>query len=114
MPAAAPLVSAAVPAEAEVGTELKFSAEARADGVPAISYHWDFGDGTEADRAAVTHAYTRADNYTVRLKVEGVDGMAAESGHSIIVKGLLSGHFDLPGNRRYIQENQIKPDSSVQ
>jgi len=108
VPAAAPAVTAAVPPKAEVGAELKFSAEARPDGVPAISYHWDFGDGTEADGAAVTHAYTYAGNCTVHLKVEGVDGIVAESSHPLIVIGVLPGHFDLPSNRRYVQENDAK------
>jgi hypothetical protein len=112
--AAAPVVVAAVPAKAEVGTELKFSAAAQADGVPGISYQWDFGDGTEADGAAVMHAYTNADNYTVRLKVQGVDGIAAASSYPLIVTGVLSGHFDLPRNRRYIQENDAKLASDAQ
>jgi hypothetical protein len=113
VPTAAPAVIAVVPAKAEVGAELKFSAESRAEGVPGISYQWDFGDGTEANGAVATHAYTYADNFTVRLKVQGVDGIAAISNYPLTVTGVLPGRFDLPRNRRYIQEHDAKPASDV-
>ncbi len=108
VPAAAPGVTASVPVKAEVGTELEFSAGTAVDGVPAISYHWDFGDGTEADGTAVIHAYTYADTFNVRPSVKGVDGITASSSHRLLVTGTLPGKFVLLLNRRYIQPSDDK------
>jgi PKD repeat protein len=59
------------------------------EGVPALAYHWDFGDGIQVDGASVTHTYTKSGNYTVRLTSEGVDGLIAEKTFSVTVDGLM-------------------------
>jgi len=105
VPAAAPTVTAQVPSSAEVGTILKLTAQAENGGVPALGYHWDFGDGTEADGAEVTHAYTHADHYAVRLTVKGVDGIAAEASYPLTATGTLNSVPNLPNNRRYAEED---------
>jgi hypothetical protein len=102
--AAAPTITADVPSTAKTGAALKLSATAQAEGVPAIAYHWDFGDGTTEDGAQVTHAFTEEASYTVRLKVDGVDGVAAEQTFTIAVKGMMNWGFDLPNNRRYVEK----------
>jgi PKD repeat protein len=38
-----------------------------------LSYSWDFGDGTTAEGAKVTHSYSKSGNYNVTLKVD--DGL---------------------------------------
>jgi hypothetical protein len=81
VPAAAPTVTAQVPAAAKAGesiTLLALSTEVEDGGVPAVAYHWDFGDGTSADSPKVSHAYTRAGEFTIRLTVDGVDGVPAQ------------------------------------
>jgi hypothetical protein len=113
VPAAAPTITASVPQTAQVGNVLRLSATSDRIGVPAISYHWDFGDGTTADGAEVTHAYTLSDNYTVRLKAEGVDGLAAASSYPVTVSGVLNAVFDLPQNRRYVGEGDPRPSLNV-
>jgi PKD repeat protein len=55
---------------------------ADADG-QIISYRWDFGDGTTADEAQVSHTYTTAGTYTVTLSVRDNDG--AEGRAQIII-----------------------------
>ena len=102
--AAAPTITAAVPSTAKTGAAVKFSATAKAEGVPAIAYHWDFGDGTTEDGAQVKHAFTEEASYTVRLKEDGVDGIAAEQTFSITVSGMMNWQFDLPNNRRYVEK----------
>jgi hypothetical protein len=102
--AASPTITADVPSAADVGAALKFSATAKPDSVPAIAYHWDFGDGTKEDGAQVTHAYTEEAVYAVRLRVDGVDGIPAESTFSVKVSGILDWHSDLPNNRRYVEK----------
>jgi alpha-galactosidase len=113
VPAAAPTITASVPQTAQVGNLLKFSATADRSGVPAISYHWDFGDGTTADGAEITHAYTLAGDYTVHLEVEGVDGLAAVSDCPVTVSGVLNAVFNLPQNSRYIEEGGPGPSLNV-
>ncbi len=103
--AAAPAITADVPSAAEVGAAVKFSATAKADGVPAIAYHWDFGDGTTEDGAQVTHAFTEEASYTVRLRVDGVDGIAAEPAFPVKVSGIMNWQSDLPNNRRYVEKD---------
>src|SRR5580698_6743557 len=78
IPAAAPSIAFQVPSQAKIGEELAFSSTVSKDGVPALAYHWDFGDGVTADGATLTHAYTAAGNYTVQFAAVGLDGKSAE------------------------------------
>jgi alpha-galactosidase len=103
--AAPPAITADVPPSAQSGVAVKLSAAAKAESVPAISYHWDFGDGTTQDGAQVKHAFTEPAAYTVRLKVEGVDGVAAEQTFHITVSGMMNWQFDLPNNRRFVEKH---------
>ena len=104
--AAAPTVTAQVPAAANAGETISLSvlsAPAEAGGVPAVAYHWDFGDGTSADSSKVSHAYTRAGDFTIRLTVDGVDGVPAHRDFSIKVTGNLKAHSNLIDNRRFVE-----------
>ena len=83
VPAAVPNVQVAVPDHAKIWDDVKLVATSDANGVPALRYHWDFGDGTTEDGRRVTHSFDKAGTYTVRLKVEGVDGVPAEKQASI-------------------------------
>jgi hypothetical protein len=100
-PAAAPTVAATAPAEAHIGEPLPFSARPDEAGVPALSYHWDFGDGTTSDAARGTHTYTRAADFTIRLTVEGLDGVAAHQSFPVKVTGTLTAPPDVLQNQRY-------------
>ncbi len=85
IPAAAPSLAFQVPSEAKTGEAIKFSSVAAHDGVPALAYRWDFGDGVVADGAALTHTYTTAGNYVVRFTAQGLDGKSAEKTFPIAV-----------------------------
>jgi len=87
IPAAAPSITFQLPTQARIGEEIKLSSIVSKNGVPALAYHWDFGDGVVADGAILTHAYTAAGNYTVRFAAEGLDGKPAEKTFSIAVSG---------------------------
>ena len=102
IPAAAPSIAFQVPTQAKIGEEISFSSIASKDGVPALAYHWDFGDEVVADGAILTHAYTAAGNYTVRFTAEGLDGKSAEQTFSIAV----SGPVILPPPRRYSETRE--------
>ena len=106
VPSAAPTVTAQVPAVANTGETSAFSAlsaQAEAGGVPAVAYHWDFGDGTSADSPKASHAYTSAGEFTIRLTVDGVDGIPAQKNFSVKVTGKLKAHSNLTDNRRFVE-----------
>ncbi len=104
--AAPPSVTAQVPSSAQTGAAVKFSAAVNAEGVPAITYRWDFGDGNSEEGALVNHAFTAAASYIVRLKVEGADGVASEQTFPVTVSGEMKADFDLPNNRRYVEKDK--------
>src|SRR6266851_4212326 len=41
----------------------------------ALTYAWDFGDGTQANGIAVTHMYTRTGTYELKLTISSTGGM---------------------------------------
>jgi alpha-galactosidase len=98
---AAPIVTANVPSVVNAGGTFPLSAQAESNGVPAVNYGWDFGDGTTADGPNVSHAYTRAANFTVHLTVRGIDGLSAEQNFSVKVTGNLHAYPNLLDNRRF-------------
>jgi hypothetical protein len=87
VPAAAPTVTAQVPPQAKMGENLAFVAQADDKAVPATRYFWDFGDGVKLEGASVHHAYTIEGERTVRLRVEGVDGVPTEKTFTVNVSG---------------------------
>jgi alpha-galactosidase len=101
VPAGAPEVNAQVPASAAAGKEIRLSASADGSLVPAISYDWNFGDGTEARGADVSHTYTVAGNYAVTLLATGVEGLSTRKTFSVKVSGSADTLFHLSRNRRY-------------
>jgi large repetitive protein len=96
-----PSVKAQVPAVANVGETIHLSAQTEAAGVPAVEYHWDFGDGSSANGPKVSYAYTRAANFTIRLTVDGADGVPAVQSFSVNVIGNLRVLPKLTDNRRF-------------
>ena len=103
--AAAPTVTAHVPTAANAGETFALAALAEAGGVPAVAYHWDFGDGTSADSPKASHAYTTAGEFMIRLTVDGVDGLPAQQDFSVKVAGILKAHSNLSDNRRFVEPN---------
>ena len=100
---AAPAVTARVPSQSKVGETITFSAGADPDGVPALGYHWDFGDGTISEGSNVSHCYTRAADFIVRLTVDGPDDAPYEQSFSVRVTGELKPTPELRANRRFEQ-----------
>jgi hypothetical protein len=98
---AAPMVKAEVPGAAKAGEIIHLSAQSETAGSPAVAYHWDFGDGTSANGSKVSHAYTHAAQFTVRLTVDGVDGVPAVQNFPVNMTGSLTAFPSLSHNRRY-------------
>lgn len=101
VPPNAPKVNAQVPSAANAGETIHLSAQTDNVGVPAIDYRWDFGDGIIASGSTVSHAYTRAGVFTIRLTVDGVDGVPAVQSFSVNVTGDLRALHNLTDNRRF-------------
>ena len=97
-----PSVKAQVPSVANAGETIHLSAQTEAAGVPAVAYHWDLGDGTSASGTKVSHAYTRAAPFTIRLTVDGVDGVPAVQSFTVNVTGDLRALHNLTDNRRFV------------
>jgi hypothetical protein len=104
VPAEPPAVTTEVPSKATVFSPVSVSAQSQANGVPAISYHWEFGDGCSADGRQASHAYTLAGTFTVHLTVEGLDGIPAHQSFPIKVNGSLERQFNA-APRRYVEGN---------
>jgi alpha-galactosidase len=102
IPAAAPSIQLDLPDHAKVFEAVKLATSADPEGVPALSYRWDFGDGTSQEGRRVTHAYTKAGTYTVRLQVDGVDGVPAEKEASVAVNGFV----EIGPPARYTEEEK--------
>jgi alpha-galactosidase len=98
---AAPTVTSQVESQSKAGETITFSAQADPAGVPALGYHWDFGDGTTSEGAKVSHCYTRANDFTVRLTVDGTDDVPYEQSFTIKVSGELKPTPQLRANRRF-------------
>jgi hypothetical protein len=90
-----------VPPVANAGETFPLSAQTDASGVLAVSCVWDFGDGISAHGAKVSHTYTRAGTFTVRLTVQGIDGPATGQSFSVRVTGDLRAYPNLLDNRRF-------------
>jgi hypothetical protein len=99
--ASAPTITANVPSIANAGETFALSAQSDGNGVPAVGYVWDFGDGISADGPKVSHTYTRAGTFTIRLTEQGIEGPAAAESFSIMVTGGLHAYPNLLDNRRF-------------
>ena len=103
VPAAAPSVTLKAPSSAATGEAVEFRADVAADGVPALTYQWEFGDGTTASGRVVSHSFTRAAEYNVKLTVGGVEGLVAAKETTVAVQGPPKTAFHLLENKRYVE-----------
>ena len=103
IPVAAPTVTVHGPDKGKAGETVEFSAEADAAGVPALSYRWDFGDGVRSDGRIVSHAYTRAGDFSVRLVANGLDGVPFEKSIAIRIDGRIDTRFSPSRKKRFDQ-----------
>jgi len=101
VPASPPSVSLQAPTEAELGTVVRVSAASQPESVPALVYHWDFGDGVSATGSSADHAYTRNGVYKIALQVDGLDGIAATKSSTITIQGTLKTTYDVEHSRRF-------------
>ena len=94
IPQAAPTVSAKIPEHATVGLPAQFSAESEPEGVTALGYHWDFGDGTSFAGQTVSHTFTHSGTFTIHLIADGIEGSPFEKEFQVSVSGSFDTRFD--------------------
>ena len=99
--AAAPNVSVHAPGHAETGVAAQFSATAEENGVSAVTYTWDFGDGTSAEGATVQHTFTHEGTFAVHLRADGIDGVPFEKTISVSCSGGVDTRFHPEQFQRY-------------
>lgn len=97
-----PIVEIHVSSSAKAGEAIQMYAQSDSSGVPALSYKWDFGDGTTELGPSVVHAYTQAGDYAVDLLVEGLDGVPAKRCFHISVTEMINTHY-LPDKKRRME-----------
>jgi PKD repeat protein len=75
-----PVANANGPYNGTEGTAIAFSSSGTSDpDGDALSYHWDFGDGTTSTLASPTHAYADNGTFPVTLTVTDAQGAASTS-----------------------------------
>jgi len=98
---AAPAIDIHAPTTLQAGQSASFRALTTEASVPALRYSWDFGDGTEEEGAAVTHAYTRDGAFKVQLRVDGLDGKPTLQSVEVNVEGAFKTTYQVEDYRRY-------------
>jgi beta-glucanase (GH16 family)/PKD repeat protein len=80
-----------------VDESITFTDNSTDDGMIA-SREWDFGDGTTASGAEVSHAYSEAGDYTVSLTVTDDEGASATASQTVTVATDDGGTSDFRGD----------------
>jgi hypothetical protein len=83
--------------ELKTGEEVTFTGQAEDLGEDQLTYLWDFGDGTTAEGADVTHTYADAGDYTVSLTVTDDEGAEATNEKGVQVTPIGTGVSDGEG-----------------
>jgi hypothetical protein len=99
---AAPSVAIQVVKSGRAGDAIQMYARTDPNGVPALSYEWDFGDGTTELGPSVVHAYTQARDYEVRLVAQGLDGISAKKSSHISVTDMINTRY-LPDKKHRME-----------
>jgi PKD repeat protein len=102
--AAVPSAVISILTPGQVGEPITFSGTGSSISAGSIvSYQWNFGDGTTATGAQVTHTYSQPGQYTVSLAVTGSDGVSntatatlqvVQSGPTAVINAPTSGEVN--------------------
>ncbi len=87
-----PLAALAIEVDPSVpvpGSPASFSATS-VGGVPPLTYHWEFGDGTGSSSPAPTHSFLVAGSYVVHLWANDSAGHSADASRTVTVYAPLA------------------------
>jgi hypothetical protein len=87
-------------AGARAGETLAFSAAASSSQAPALTCHWDFGDGSSLDGMQVKHAFTHAGRYDVQAMVTGLDATTNRKTVTVAISGDVPTRFEAADKMR--------------
>jgi hypothetical protein len=100
VPAIPPSLEIRSASSAKAGDSLTFAASASSIEAPVLNYHWDFGDGTNADGREVQHAFTHSGDYNVQVTAVGLDAAADRKTLKVSVSGEVSTRFEQANKQR--------------
>jgi alpha-galactosidase len=98
-PAVPPALVATVPSTGNAGETLRFTARPASETEPILQYTWNFGDGTSVSGANVTHAFTHAGTYQVRVHATGLAASSKAQNSSLTIHGAVFTKY-APGAKR--------------
>jgi PKD repeat protein len=75
------------PAAPVINQSITFDGTTSQSVSPIVGYSWNFGDGTSASGAVVSHAYSNVASYTVTLTVTNDRGGTASTTRTVSVSG---------------------------
>jgi hypothetical protein len=101
VPERSPAFEAHAPSVAQAGALIHFHAAAANGHAPVLGYHWEFGDGVSSDGADVSHAYTQAGPYAVKVVSTGLNGSTTENTLRISVTGIMPTGYNPAEKVRY-------------
>jgi hypothetical protein len=78
---------------AAAGESLTFKVVSSSSEIPALTAHWDFGDGSTLDGMEVRHAYTHDGEYDMHVTVTGLDAITNSKTLKVAVTGSISTRF---------------------
>ena len=94
VPLTDPRVEIRAAASAKAGDSVTFGASPSSGAAPVLACHWDFGDGSSSDGMTVTHSFTHAGEYLVRVTATGLGGTTSQQALTVPVSGEVSTQFD--------------------
>jgi hypothetical protein len=102
IPLVEPRVETRSVASAKAGESVTFGAVPSSGAAPVLGCHWDFGDGSSLDGMNVTHTFTHAGEYAVRVTATGLGAITSQQPFTVSVSGEVSTRFD--------QERKLRPE----
>jgi hypothetical protein len=94
VPLIEPRVDIRSAASAKAGENVSFGASPSSGAAPVLACHWDFGDGSSSDGMTVTHTFTHAGDYAVRVTATGLGATTSQQALTVPVTGEVSTQFD--------------------
>ena len=73
-----------IPADQDYKVTFDFMGIGEAKKEDKLFYHWDFGDGTNAQGKNITHIYQKGGKYTAKLKVDDGSGLPCSSAYGTV------------------------------